>query len=202
MDDYMSKPVLPRQIEACLRRLFQNGAGSNKSTIAAAPAPAEPPWVDRAHFESVLPDLAPAEAAETLTELHTAATEDFCRIQPQLLAACRARDSLRLADLVHGLKGCFLTLGWMRIARRCIEVLGQARKSEFVAWETFPSELDRLYQASTAAMSETIATIARAGSCADKPATAADTDWKAPCLQNPGPASAMPAMPQALFPEN
>jgi CheY-like chemotaxis protein len=105
MDDYLSKPVLPCQIETCLLRLFQNSAGAAARNAAGtgSPAPTDPPWVDRAHFETVLPDLTPAEAAETLTELHGAARDDFQHIFPQLVTACRNHDSPRLADLAHGL---------------------------------------------------------------------------------------------------
>ena len=155
MDDYLSKPVLPRHLDVCLRRLFQTGVSSSPSQVApvVSPAPTDSPWVDQAHLESVTAGLPPAEAAATLVELQASAGDDFSRVWPQLAAACEQRDAHRLAELTHGLKGCFLSMGWMCIARRCIDVLGEARKEEFAAWGTFPAELKELFKTSNEEMS-------------------------------------------------
>ena len=168
MDDYLSKPVLPRHIEVCFCRQFQKGAGvTHTDTVkAAAPVSKDPPLMDRTHLNTVMEGSTPAQVAETLAELQAATHDDFLRIWPEVVAACNDHDSTRLASLTHGLKGCFLTLGWMRISQRCIEVLGQARKGEFEKWATFPAELKCLFNASSAAMTDSIAALAPSASSA------------------------------------
>ena len=75
---------------------------------------------------------------------------------------------------MHGLKGCFLMLGWMRLARRCIEVLDLARKGEFTGWEAFPTELEKLFDRSTAGMIDYLAAINRLGGSAERTAVVAE----------------------------
>ena len=165
MDDYLSKPVLPRNIEACIVRLFQSRSPTPaEATAPREAAPPEAPWVDRAHLESAMPGFTPAQSIEMLRHLHVAAGADFQQIWPQVAAACQQKDSRRLAELAHGLKGCFLMLGWTRIAGRCIAVLGQTRKGEFTEWENFPTELKYLFGTSSTAMDDYLATVAPAPS--------------------------------------
>jgi len=154
MDEYLTKPVLPREIEACFLRLFVSGGPPGAVPTARPAEPADLPWVDRVHLEHVMPGLTPAQAAETIGHLHDAAAADFHQLWPRIVEACARKDGPHLAELVHGLKGCFLMLGWTRIASFCVEALTQARKGEFVAWETFPGDLKQFYNSSTAAMTD------------------------------------------------
>jgi PAS domain S-box-containing protein len=182
MDDYLTKPVHPKTLEACFVRLFQSRRAAPAEVPAqAAPEFAEAPWVDFAHLESLTPGLRPARAAETLAPLHLSAVGDFEQIWPQVLVACEQKDPLRLAELVHGLKGCFLMLGWSRVARRCVQVLGEARRNEFAEWDRFPTELEHLFCTSAAVMADYLATLAGAHSDADKPARDAETVRRVLC---------------------
>ncbi len=177
MDDYLSKPLLPSDIETCILRLFQPRPFARVGGAPRAePSAAEAPWVDRAHLESVVHGMTPDQAADMLTHLHETVAEDFRQIRPRVIAACEQKDPRRLAELMHGLKGCFLTLGWVRVARRCIEVLDQARKGEFAAWDTFPAELEELLNRSTAGMTDYLATIKPFGGVAERPEAAAEAD--------------------------
>ncbi len=153
IDEYLTKPVLPAQIEACLLQLFA------AAPITAPVPPPELPWVDRAHLEAFLPGLAPEELAEALGQMHTAAAGDFRQIWPKIVEACTAHNAPGLADLTHGLKGCFLMLGWARAAALCITALDAARKGTFADWDNFPLQLQETYTASSAAMEQCLTAI-------------------------------------------
>ena len=156
MDDYLTKPVLPKTLEHCLVNLFHKDNAATEPALLAPPPAAVPatPWIDPVHFAAMLPGLPPAQLAAILREMHAVATRDFESALPRIEAVCTSKDNARLAELVHGLKGCFLMLGWPRLANRCIDVLGQARKGEFAGWESLPGELRQLFAASAQAMHE------------------------------------------------
>ncbi|MBK8476699.1 MAG: PAS domain S-box protein [Opitutaceae bacterium] len=154
MDEYLTKPVLPAQIEACLLQLF-----AAAPTLTPPVPPTGLPWVDRAHLEAFLPGLAPEELADALGLMHTAAAGDFRQIWPKIVEACAAHNAPGLADLTHGLKGCFLMLGWARAAALCLTVLEAARKGTFTDWDDFPPQLQEAYTASSAAMEQCLTAI-------------------------------------------
>lgn len=153
-DEFLTKPVLPAQLEACFLRLFQP---ADESPARPGPAPAESPLIDRVHLAAAFPGLAGAELAEVLREMHRSVVGDFGQVWPGVVAACAGRDQGRLAELVHGLKGCFRMVGWARVAVLCTKALNQARRGEFTAWLTFPEELRQLFAETDAAMSRLLA---------------------------------------------
>jgi PAS domain S-box-containing protein len=162
MDDYLSKPVLPADLEACILRQFGPAYREKPAQPAAqaSPSAAELPWIDTAHLGKVLPDMGPAEAAEALRQMYSAALGDYRDIWPRVSEACARRESARFAELTHGLKGCFKMLGWTRIAERCTEALGQARRNEFSDWDSFPEELQRMFNSSSNEMTRYLDSLA------------------------------------------
>ncbi|MBI5380634.1 MAG: PAS domain S-box protein [Opitutae bacterium] len=170
MDEYLSKPVVPRQLEACLKKLF---AGEKLPAAAvpvpAAPAPVGKPWVDTAYLESMVEGAEMQATPGLLTEIYTLFRGDYRAVQPQLAQACATRDARAAADLVHGLKGSSLMLGWARMGERCIEVLAQLRAGRFDRWEDFPRELDVLFETSMVEMDRVLAARAPAQSPASEP---------------------------------
>jgi CheY-like chemotaxis protein len=165
MDDYLSKPVLPADLEACFLRHFGPAApGGRAHSPASTPGvTAESPWIDTAHLATVFPAADALQAAEAMRQMLAVVTDDYRDIAPRLSEACAQKDSAGLADLAHGLKGCFRMLGWVRIADRCTEVLGQARRREFSDWDSFPEELQRLFTSSAAALTRHIDSLAPTG---------------------------------------
>ncbi|HLP00927.1 MAG TPA: response regulator [Opitutaceae bacterium] len=149
MDDYLAKPVLPSHLEACFQRLF----GSEAAAEAPAPAvSAGPDLVDRDQLNAMFPGLPPAQVADVLQQLQASAARDLETAWPRLGKACAARDCAHLAETAHGLKGCFMMLGWSRLAAFCSDAVLQARRGTFTAWSTFGPELQKLYDLSVAEM--------------------------------------------------
>ena len=144
MDDFMSKPVLPRQIEAIVVRLF---GASRPGTAPAMPATASPgpaPWIDSAHH-AALAHGGGAPDWEFMADLHRTFQNDYAAIAAKLEQACAARDSQRAAELVHGLKGGALMLGWTRMAGRCHDLLRELREGTFAGWPELAPELNGLF---------------------------------------------------------
>ncbi|MFT3829683.1 MAG: response regulator [Opitutaceae bacterium] len=149
LDDYLAKPVLPSHLETCFQRLF----GTEVAAEAPAPAPATAPdLVDRDQLNAMFPGLPPAQVADVLQQLQVSAARDLETAWPRLGKACAARDSARLSDTAHGLKGCFMMLGWSRLAAFCSDAVLQARRGSFSAWGTFGPELQKLHDLSVAEM--------------------------------------------------
>ncbi len=150
MDDYLSKPVLPAHIEACFQRLFR------AETPEAPPPPTVPAdgpeLVDRNQLAAMFPGLPPGQVAEVLHQLQDSAARDLDSAWPRLGEACANRNCAHLAETAHGLKGCFTMLGWARLAAYCNDAIGQARRGEFTAWNTFGPELQKLHDLSAAEM--------------------------------------------------
>ena len=160
MDDYLAKPVVPATLAACLQKLF-----SGKSLPAPPPAAspsvdptASPVWIDVAHLQAITQGLTDGQAAATLDGIHTSASADFAAVFPRVQAACAAHDPEALHRAVHGLKGCFQMLGWLRAAAGCVQALSEIRLGGFTRWTTFPGELLTLYQTSHQEMTRHIDT--------------------------------------------
>jgi CheY-like chemotaxis protein len=149
MDDYLAKPVLPSHLEACFLRMFGSEAAAE---IPVAAPVAGPDLVDRDQLNAMFPGLPPAQVADVLQQLQTSAARDLDTAWPRLGKACAARDCAHLAETAHGLKGCFMMLGWSRLAAYCSDAVLQARRGTFTAWGTFGPELQKLYDLSVAEM--------------------------------------------------
>jgi CheY-like chemotaxis protein len=159
MDEYLSKPILPKDIERCIERLFTPNPTISTGGVSGANAAVgvDLPWLDREHLQTVFPGLPNGEFRDTLVELIGVAGEDFGRMRPQLIDACRVRDMKAVAECAHALKGCFATLAWTRAARFCADAVVRARQGGFSEWDSLPADLDRLYAASSAALTSYLA---------------------------------------------
>lgn len=171
MDDCLPKPITPKAFEPCITRLFAKEPLAQPpvppveppiplAQPQAPPVPTPPPvsesiqpsLVDFAYLNSALPGLSGPQLANVQRRMYNALVKDFETIWPRLTEACSRRDQEQLARALHALKGCFLSLGWSRIADRCSEELVRTRAQQFAEWSTLPDELQQLYAASTAEM--------------------------------------------------
>jgi PAS domain S-box-containing protein len=150
MDDYLSKPVLPAHIEACLLHLFQQEGEGGGSQPAVPDTATE--LVDRAQLAALFPGLPGPQVAEVLQQLQASAGRDLAAAWPRLAEACANRNMAHLAETAHGLKGCFTMLGWSRLAAFCAAAIVRARAGEFAEWATFGPELQRLHDLSDTEM--------------------------------------------------
>ena len=87
-----------------------------------------------------------AKAAQTLGLKHIVITSVTRDDLPDGGAA-------HFAETIHGLKGCFMMIGWGRAGAFCAEALGGARKGEFKDWQTFADNLTVTFALSSKTMS-------------------------------------------------
>jgi PAS domain S-box-containing protein len=156
MDAYLTKPILPVDLSSCIRRVFQPGESAHPvtpPTVASRATSAEHPWVDTLHLETITFGLPPEQALATLRQLHTSVCKDCNDTFPAVAECCEQRDQTRFAETVHGLKGCFMMIGWNHVALLCADALTAARKGEFAEWQTFPGRLKAAFEHSSATMS-------------------------------------------------
>jgi PAS domain S-box-containing protein len=156
MDAYLTKPILPVDLSSCIRRVFQPGESTNPVASSPTTIPAttsERPWVDTRHLEEITPGMNPEQARETLRQLHLSVCNDFNETIPTVATCCEQQDQAHFAETIHGLKGCFMMIGWKRAGFLCAEALAAARKGEFTAWQTFVEELKSCFNHSSEHMS-------------------------------------------------
>jgi CheY-like chemotaxis protein/HPt (histidine-containing phosphotransfer) domain-containing protein len=127
MDDYVSKPLNPGDLQAALARVF--GAASS---FAPAPAPvvkkervmsAEllPPAIDPEVFAS-LRDLGPSDGPDLRAELAEAFVRDATHRLALLRSAMIAGDSTQAKQAAHSLKGMCSAIGATRMTSLSIEL--------------------------------------------------------------------------------
>ncbi len=156
MDDYLAKPILPDALEACIVRVFQGSTrpaarGSQPATVGS------PALLDREHLVASVSGLPDSRRPEFLRQMQEAVTRDAGALLGRLSEACSAEDPRALADTLHAMKGCFLTIGWKRLAGRCAEALATARQGSFTGWAELPATLQRTYTESNEAMTAYLA---------------------------------------------
>ncbi|MFT3784468.1 MAG: PAS domain S-box protein [Nibricoccus sp.] len=163
MDEYLSKPILPADLRACIQRMFRpaTSAPAKPAQSVRTDTSVESLWVDGSHLETITAGLSPEQIVETLTQLHASVCNDFNAAYPQIRDLCERRDQKQFAETVHGLKGCFMMTGWIRAGKRCAQALGAARQGNFNGWLTFPQELRSLFEQSNKAMTEHLALLQR-----------------------------------------
>ena len=159
MDAYLTKPILPVDLSACIRRIFQ-------SSGTASPSPAAPqsdqtqtissdqPWIDTLHLETITMGLSPEQSLDTLRQLHASVCADYKDNFPSIVECCGLQDQAHFAETIHGLKGCFMMIGWSRAGMFCAEALASARKGEFKDWPTFADKLNTVFNRSSEIMSD------------------------------------------------
>ncbi|MFT3867992.1 MAG: PAS domain S-box protein [Nibricoccus sp.] len=160
MDDYLSKPILPAELHACIQRHFGKTPGGNVPKTVAPATPAQPsrseptpaPLIDRSHLQTITAGMTCEQVIETLTHLHGSVCTDFSDTFPLISKICIARNQKQFAETIHGLKGCFMMTGWTRAGKLCAQALAAARQDNFSNWEKFPNELQELYAISNQAM--------------------------------------------------
>ncbi|WP_414662243.1 PAS domain S-box protein [Horticoccus sp. 23ND18S-11] len=154
MDAYLCKPILPKNLQACIELLFEGGIRSRPLSTAATPVGVNLPeaWVDADHLRATTQGLDANAATDLITQIYAASQADFASLRPRLIEACAARNSKQVALCVHGLKGCVLALGWSRMGSHCAETLHALRENRLHAWAELPAELDELYRTSAAEM--------------------------------------------------
>ena len=99
-------------------------------------------FVDREHLKAITEGLDEEAASAFISSLFVMAAADCERSRAPLGAACSTRDPVKLAALVHGLMGGAATVGWTRLAARCLEVMNSAREQTFVDWDSLPAEMN------------------------------------------------------------
>ena len=94
--------------------------------------------------------------------------EDFRCLLPRLQQACVDRDDKAAIQIVHGLKGGGLTLGWSRFVAACSHSLDSLRAGVFSEWSRLPVDLENLFEHSLGAIEATMeAWPAQAGQAID-----------------------------------
>ncbi len=172
MDDFLTKPVLPAELRACILRHFENPGDSSPSIqrrfLKTAPKPQEKPpgstppvfpLIDIPHLHTITAGLPPDQIWETLASLQANVGSDFSDTYQQIVEVCSRRDQKHFAETIHGLKGCFMMTGWTRAGKWCAQALMAAREGVFDQWTTFPDELSKLYHLSNQAMTALLATL-------------------------------------------
>jgi CheY-like chemotaxis protein len=158
MDDYLTKPILPVDLKACINRVFSKRTSSSRTTppqpLNKSSSIVETPWVDIGHLQTITMGMTPDQVCESLAQLHASVCTDYQENLPRIIDLCAQRDQANFAQTVHGLKGCFMMIGWIRAGTRCTQALTAARKNIFNDWQTFPDELKSLFNRSSEAMAE------------------------------------------------
>ena len=158
MDDYLSKPVLPKTLALCIERICgKNSAAPMPDAVAALIPGPDVPLVDLAHLQAITEGLDEEQAAEFGAMLSTSVKSDFLSMRRRLTVACEARHAGDLANSVHGLKGCVFSAGWARMGQYCASQLAALRENRFSDWATLPAELDRYFTVSSAEMDRVLA---------------------------------------------
>jgi diguanylate cyclase (GGDEF)-like protein len=147
MDDVLPKPM---QL-ASIQRLLQQWAvlpASGADTAPAAPTPA-----DRIVVPAVLTDLQDALGDALPTVIRTF-IDDAARYIDELQQAIQQRDTARIRDLAHALKGSARNIGAERLAERVerIERLAGGASPDFPGLAEAAGELDALHGATRDAL--------------------------------------------------
>jgi len=160
MDDFLSKPLLPKALQVCIERHFGGAATSAPGGSASPTTPVFDPnqWIDIEHLKQTTEGLENDAAADLIVQLFTASKADFDALRPRLAEACALRQVQQLSLCIHGLKGCVLSLGWTRMGSRCLEAHRALKENRFEAWVELPRELDKLFRMSTSELERSLAT--------------------------------------------
>jgi CheY-like chemotaxis protein len=156
IDAVLAKPLTPQSLSLCIAGLLGSKPELSAQAVNVCANADEPqvdlPWIDPDHLGPVLGESENAAHVEVFRLLHEALKADFMSLRPRLARAWTEKDDRAAAELIHGLKGGVLTLGWTRFGAFCDEVLRLLRAGQFSAWDTGLAELERLFSRSSAEM--------------------------------------------------
>ncbi len=138
MDDYLTKPLRLKQLEAALEKHLADNAGAGAAPAAPAPPAhaSDGPIIDLAVLRNLIGD---DEAA--IQELLSA----YCTMAPpsikDMLAMARARDYARASAEAHRLKSSSRAMGAALIADLCADIEDACRRQDSVGLDTCASRL-------------------------------------------------------------
>ena len=173
MDDYLVKPLLPRQLAACIASLFDDDEadpGETRTLPMAAPVGSEPAsdWIDHSHLGELSAGLATGEATEMLRRFHIAVCADFEANFSRLVRGCAERRVDDVRATVHALRGCVASVGWSRLGAFLADASAQLKEPETVRWDEIPARAEPLFKSSRAAMERVLAERTPASSSATR----------------------------------
>ncbi len=152
MDAYLSKPLLPRKLETSLLQLFPHGVDSlNPHPLLHEPAQHEP-WIDQQQLDSIVEEVEAATAVSLLNQLFLTFQSDYQARHAKLQQVSAAHDPTALVEIIHGLKGGALMLGWSKFSAYCVTALTELRQNRFQNWAALPAQLQALYERSSSEM--------------------------------------------------
>ncbi len=149
MASYLTKPINPKKITDCIHALFamQTTPEHQEETQAD-----EDSLLDEEHLDVLLSPFDPSDAAEMIEQLWQAFETDMAVNLQNAKQYCAERDAEKLIPIVHGLKGGFQTIGWMRAGKLSQSLLNQLRSGSFEAFDDLLPLLEEIIALSTAEM--------------------------------------------------
>lgn len=154
-DAYLNKPLFADMLRRCIWRLFRK-----RFPRAAPPAAARttgtslPPWFDDTPLRQLAETLSEPEAHAIFVEMRANLEHDLATARRRLAELSAERRAAETADLLHGVKGGVLALGWVRMGRWCNDELVALRAGKSINWETLPARFDEYFQVSIQAMAK------------------------------------------------
>ncbi len=124
MDDYLSKPVLPEELESTLARWLSPGQGSDAKRGAAKAVPREPA-TDKIALAR-LAEIAPP-GSNFIAEIIDAFLGDMTKRIGAIEQQMSVRDTTGIAATGHSLKGSCSHFGARRLMQLCVELEDIAR---------------------------------------------------------------------------
>ncbi|MEO5342627.1 MAG: ATP-binding protein [Gammaproteobacteria bacterium SHHR-1] len=131
MDDYISKPVQPDQLQAMLQRHLVEAQQTRVADTSELPAPPPAPLFD---YHQCLQQMMMGDA-EIMTQVLKDLQQGLPQMQQQLQQAVTAQDAQAIGRLAHKIKGAASNLGashFCALAQR-LELAGKAERLEDTA---------------------------------------------------------------------
>ena len=141
MDDYVSKPVHPANLEAALRQVPHRHSPPPPSSRATPSNPAEEPVLDPSIFAGLRALQEPGEP-DAVAELADLFLADAPARLHAIRAAVAQADAQRLREASHGIKGSASNLGARRLAGVCLKIETAARQGDLTAAAHLLDRLD------------------------------------------------------------
>jgi signal transduction histidine kinase/CheY-like chemotaxis protein/HPt (histidine-containing phosphotransfer) domain-containing protein len=150
MDDYLTKPIRPPELQAALVRWGNAPGGATQlPESAAAPGPdaettppTEPPSLDMRELIELQGSQTGGEP-DIVSELASLFLRDTPRRLEDVLCALSAGDAEEVARLAHTVKGSSLNIGARRMASLCTRLEAQGRGRRFEEAGDTAAELRR-----------------------------------------------------------